>query len=121
MAINDFRDLRVWQSGMDMVVQVYRFTESFPSHEIYGLTSQMRRAAVSIPSNIAEGHTREHINEYLHFISIAIGSLSELQTQIEIARRLNYISPETSDRHTQQMISLSKQLYALRNSLTRQR
>ena len=85
MTINNFRDLRVWQSGMELVVQVYRLTQSFPREEQYGLTSQMRRAAVSVPSNIAEGHARESSKEYLNHLSIVQGSLAELQTQIEIA------------------------------------
>jgi four helix bundle protein len=94
MTVNSFRDLRVWQAGMDLVETVYRLSESFPAKEMYGLTNQMRRCAVSIPSNIAEGHTREHSKEYLHHISIAQASLAELQTQLEIAARLKYLSDE---------------------------
>jgi four helix bundle protein len=75
LAVSSFRDLRVWQAGMDLVEEVYRLTLSFPRHEIYGLTNQMRRAAVSIPSNIAEGHAREGTGEYLNHVSIAQGSL----------------------------------------------
>ncbi len=92
--INSFRDLRVWQSGMDLVEEIYRLTRTFPSHEVYGLTNQMRRAAVSIPSNIAEGHTREGSKEYLQYLSIAQASLAELETQLEIAVRLKYNSSE---------------------------
>ncbi|HEV7844340.1 MAG TPA: four helix bundle protein [Pyrinomonadaceae bacterium] len=119
MTIHSFRDLRVWQAGMDLVAQVYKSTQTFPSQEVYGLTSQMRRAAVSIPSNIAEGHTREHTKEYLHHLSMAQASLAELQTQIEIAGRLKYLLPETERRVLEQAVSLSKQLYALRNGLTK--
>jgi four helix bundle protein len=115
--INNFRDLRVWQAGMDLVEQVYKSTQAFPTQEVYGLTSQMRRAAVSIPSNIAEGHTREHTKEYLHHLSIAQASLAELQTQIEIAGRLKYLLPETTSQSLEQATSLSRQLYALRNGL----
>jgi four helix bundle protein len=117
MPINNFRDLRVWQAGMDLVEQMYKLTQGFPAQEVYGLTSQMRRAAVSIPSNIAEGHTREHTKEYLHHLSIAQASLAELQTQIEIARRLNYLSLETTQQTLEQAMSLTRQLYALRNGL----
>src|SRR6185295_19174039 len=92
MAINSFRDLRVWQAGMDLVEKVYLLTQNFPKQEVYGLTSQMQRAAVSIPSNIAEGHTREHSKEYLHHLSMAQASLAELKTQLEIAARLKYLS-----------------------------
>ncbi|MEK6718075.1 MAG: four helix bundle protein, partial [candidate division NC10 bacterium] len=78
MAIRSFRDLRVWQAAMDLLVRVYRLTAVFPRLEAYGLTSQTQRAAISIPSNIAEGHTREHRKEYLQHISVAQASLAEL-------------------------------------------
>jgi len=116
MTINSFRDLRVWQSAMDLVQTIYTLTQSFPSQEAYGLTSQMRRAAVSVPSNIAEGHTREHSKEYLHHLSIAQASLAELETQLEIARRLQYLSQENVEPTLEQVGSLSRQLYALRNA-----
>jgi len=82
MEIKNYRDLRVWQSGMDLVVMVYELSDKFPAKEMYGLTSQIRRAAVSVPSNIAEGHTRESTKEYLHHLSIAQASLAEVETQI---------------------------------------
>ena len=77
-AIKSFRDLRVWQAAMDLVEQIYLLTHTFPKHELYGLASQMQRAAVSIPSNIAEGQTRGYTKEYLHHLSIARASLAEL-------------------------------------------
>ncbi|HEV7857728.1 MAG TPA: four helix bundle protein [Pyrinomonadaceae bacterium] len=117
MNVNSFRDLRVWQGGMDLVERVYGETKGFPLQEVYGLTSQMRRAAVSVPSNIAEGHTREHTKEYLHHVSIAQASLAELQTQIEMAGRLHYLLPDTVGPLLDQAISLSRQLYALCNGL----
>src|SRR6266478_8268645 len=89
-----FRDLRVWQCGMELVEEVYRLTRGFPKEELYGLTNQLRRAAVSIPSNIAEGQTRSHLKEFLQFLSMAQGSLAEVQTQIELAGRLRYLSAE---------------------------
>jgi four helix bundle protein len=92
--IKSFRDLRVWQVGMKLVEQVYVLTRAFPKHELYGLASQMQRAAVSIPSNIAEGRTREHLKEYLQHLSIARSSLAELETQLEIATRLGYCRSE---------------------------
>lgn len=119
MAINSFRDLRVWQAAMDLVEQVYRLTDGFPKHETYGLAGQMRRVAVSIPSNIAEGHTREHSKEYLHHLSMAQASLAELETQLEIAIRLKYLAPEQSNQLQEQAAPLGRQLYALRNSLTK--
>jgi four helix bundle protein len=87
-AIRSFRDLVVWQKSIQMAVAVYRLTEGFPREEIYGLTSQMLRAAVSISSNIAEGHGRLSSREYRQLLGIARGSNFELQTQIEIARAL---------------------------------
>ena len=119
MEVNSFRVLRVCQAGKDLVELVYRFTGSFPTTEIYGLTGQMRRCAVSVPSNIAEGHTREHSKEYLHHISVAQASLAELQTQLEIAGRLKYLSQEQVNSGLEKMTSLSKQLYALRNALAK--
>lgn len=117
--MNNFRDLRVWQAGMDLVESIYQFTSTFPSHEIYGLTSQLRRAAVSIPSNIAEGNTRESTREYLHHLSMAQASLAEVQTQIEISGRLRYASLEAIDELLDKCVSLSKQLFALRNALAK--
>ncbi len=86
------RNLRVWQSALDLVDDVYRFTAKFPKEELYGLSSQMRRAAVSVPSNIVEGCARSGTKELIHFLNIASGSLSELDTQIEIARRQGYLA-----------------------------
>jgi four helix bundle protein len=104
---------------MDLVEEVYRLTLSFPRHEIYGLTNQMRRAAVSIPSNIAEGHAREGTGEYLNHVSIAQGSLAELQTQIEISGRLQYLTTEQMTQSLDHAASLARQLHALRNALNR--
>jgi four helix bundle protein len=118
VAVNSFRDLRVWQAGMDLVERLYRITRRFPAEETYGLAIQMRRASVSIPSNIAEGHTRAHSKEFLNHLSMAQGSLSELQTQLEIAGRLKYIPPGELEEILKLTVSLAKQLHALRNALT---
>ena len=117
--VSSFRDLRVWQAAMNLVEQVYGLTQTFPKHELYGLAGQMQRAAVSIPSNIAEGHTREHTREYVQHISIAQASLAELQTQLEIAVRLRYLSDDRSIGVIDGISSLGRQLYALRNALQR--
>lgn len=117
--IKSFRDLRVWQIGMELVERVYLLTQPFPRHEVYGLASQMQRAAVSVPSNIAEGHTRQHLKEYLHHLSIARASLSELETQIEIAVRLKYCTHEQVGQLLEQLDSLGRQLSALRNALSK--
>ena len=119
--MKSFRELRVWQKAMDLVEKVYLLTQDFPKQETYGLISQVRRAVVSVPSNIAEGHTREHIKEYLHHISMAQASLAELETQLEIATRLNYLLPSQLKELLPEVTSLGKQLYALRNALMRGR
>jgi four helix bundle protein len=102
---------------MELVESVYRATQSFPKQELYGLTSQLRRAAVSIPANIAEGNSREHIKEYLNFLSIAQGSAGELETELEIAGRLGYIAPDALDSLMPQWASLGRQIRALRAAL----
>lgn len=84
------KDLYIWQDGIQLVEIVYRLTASFPPSELYGLCSQMRRASVSVPSNIAEGAARQGEKEFVQFLYIALGSLSELETQCIIAHRLNY-------------------------------
>jgi four helix bundle protein len=92
MAIKSYRDLRVWQKAMDLVVESYKVVSLLPKNEIYSLATQIQRAAVSIPANIAEGHGREHLGDYLHHLSCANGSLMELETHFLIAGRLSYIT-----------------------------
>ena len=89
------KDLVVWNKSMDLVESVYILTEKFPAKETYGLSSQLRRAAVSVPSNIAEGAARQNTKELIQFAFIALGSLAEMETQIEIAYRLKYITENT--------------------------
>src|SRR5689334_14188487 len=115
--VSHFRDLHVWQRGMDLVVAVYRLSAGFPKSELYGLTGQMRRAAVSIPSNVAERHTRESTKECLNFVSMAQGSLAELETQLEIAVRLKYAAGTEAAVLFEEARVLGKQLYALRDAL----
>jgi four helix bundle protein len=111
-----FRDLRVWQGGMELVESVYRVTQSFPKQEIYGLASQLRCAAVSIPANIAEGQGRAHIKAYLNFLSIAQGSVAELETELELGR-LGYLTSDALDPLMSQLASLGRQVRALRTAL----
>jgi four helix bundle protein len=92
-----YRDLIVWQKAMALVTEIYKVTASFPRREDYGITSQIRRCAISIPSNIAEGYGRHSRNEYIRFLQIALGSLYELQTQLEIAANLGYLKKEEFD------------------------
>ena len=89
--IRSHKDLQVWQEAMVLVTEIYRLSENFPESEKFGLTSQIRRSAISIPSNIAEGFARKRNKELIQFLYISIGSLSELETQYEIAKNLNYI------------------------------
>ena len=89
--IKSHKDLRVWQESIDLVTEIYRLTESYPKEEVYGLTSQMRRAAVSIPSNIAEGAGRNSSKEFVQFLHIALGSIAELETQLIISQKLGFV------------------------------
>ena len=109
------KDLDVWKKSMDLVEAIYRLTLKFPDAEKFGLTSQMRRVAVSIPSNIAEGAARKGDKELLHFLHIALGSLSELETQYLIAVRINYASKEESIEN--QINDVKKLLLGFRNYL----
>jgi len=106
---------------MDLVVAAYRLTESFPREERYGLAQQLRRAAVSIPSNIAEGHGRDHLGDYLHHLSIANGSLMEMETQVLIAGRLAYLVKEDEGRILNQAGEVSKMLSGLTRALKKRR
>ena len=114
--MRSYRELTVWQKSMELVVEVYRISRLFPKSEVYGLASQMQRAAVSVPSNIAEGQCLKQTQPYLRHLAIASGSLAELETQIEIADRLGYLIP--SDRAiVQQACEVGMMLSALRNRL----
>ena len=95
--IRTFRDLLIWQKSIKLVTRIYEVTRSFPKEEAFGLTSQMRRCSVSIPSNIAEGHGRNSTGDYLRFLQIATGSLCELQTQLVIANNLSFFSEKEFD------------------------
>lgn len=112
-----FRGLRVWHDGMAFAADIYRFTEAFPKHELYGLTSQIRRAAVSIPANLAEGNARRGAAEYLHFVSIARGSLAEVETYLELAVILDYATHDCAVPLLDRAASVGRQLTSLRNAL----
>tara|TARA_R110001606_G_C15024159_1_gene610162 strand:- start:167 stop:502 length:336 start_codon:yes stop_codon:yes gene_type:complete len=107
--------LDVWQNAMSLVEAVYKATADFPAEEKYGLSSQIRRCAVSIPSNIAEGFMRKSTKEYIQFLYISLGSLGELDTQLEISNRLKYMSNQESLNN--QILIIRKQLYGLVKSL----
>ena len=112
-AVNSYRDLLVWQKAMSLVTEVYKITQSFPTSEVYALTGQIRRSAISIPSNIAEGYGRNSTNDYKRFLQIAVGSLFELQTQIEIALNLNYFSKDIFDDFFEKTKELDRMLLSL--------
>jgi four helix bundle protein len=114
--VRSFRDLEVWRLGLDLVQDVYQFTAGFPKSETFGLAAQMRGAAVSIPSNIAEGQARRSSKEFLRFLSHALGSLAELETQLELAKRLEYGSGNVSLLLTQLNL-LGKKLQCLKRSV----
>ncbi|MCX5718498.1 MAG: four helix bundle protein [Nitrospirae bacterium] len=107
------KKLKVWQRAMDLCIRVYEVTEGFPKHELYGLASQMRRAAVSIPCNIAEGAARSSGKESAQFYNIARASLSELDTQIEITDRLKYIDLNVREELESIMLDVDRLLYGL--------
>jgi four helix bundle protein len=111
MRLTGHKDLDVWKKSMALVLDVYKNTQNFPSHELYGLTSQIRRSALSIPSNIAEGAARRNKKEFIQFLYIALGSASELHTQLIIGKNLNYFQNET--KVEDQLTRIQKMLYGL--------
>lgn len=113
--IHTYKDLIVWQKAMDLVVAVYTFTEDFPKEELYGLTSQMRRCAVSIPSNIAEGRYRSTKKDFVNFLRIAYSSGAELETQVEISARL----PKTKTLDTSLVGALLQEVMRMLNVMLR--
>jgi four helix bundle protein len=114
-----YRELSVWQKSISLVVEIYQLTESFPKSELYGLTSQMRRAAVSIPANIAEGSARGHRQEYCQFVKIAYASGAELETHLEIARQLKFVSNAYVKNTEALLDETMKMLNALAKSLSK--
>lgn len=117
--MNSYKDLVVWQKAIDLTIEIYSLTNLFPKEEMYGLVSQIRRSAVSIPSNIAEGQTRKYHQQFSHFLSIAQGSLAELETQIIVAMKLGYIAGEQKDLFDM-MHSIGKMITRLKQNLTQE-
>jgi len=115
--LQSYRELLVWQKAMELAQLIYRLTEPFPKREIYGLAAQLRRAGVSVPSNIAEGYGRGSRREYLQFLSIAQGSLKELETQIILAERLTYATAQQAARMLSEAEVVGKMLGGLIRSL----
>ena len=115
--IKSFRDLIVWQKSMELVTEIYKQSLLYPKEELYGLTSQIRRSAVSVPSNIAEGYGRRSTGDYTRFLQFSIGSLYELNTQLEIAKNLQYLPPEQFCNLSDCCNEISKMLSALIKSI----
>jgi four helix bundle protein len=121
MTVQTYRDLEVWQMAMDLVVVCYEITKGFPKSEIHGLSSQLQRAVVSIAANIAEGRARRHRKEFLYHLSVAYGSLAEIETHVLIAERLKYISGNELDRVLDKTAGVGRMLNGLRRSLGKNR
>ena len=115
--LQSYKDLTVWNKSIELVTEIYRLTEFFPKSELYGITAQMRRAAISIPSNIAEGYTRKHRQEYAQFIRVAFASGAELETQLIIAKNLNLTAIEKFEASEKLLGEVMKMLNKLNNSL----
>ena len=115
--MHNYNNLQIWQQAMDLVEEIYKLTASFPVEEKFGLVSQMTRAAVSIPSNIAEGAGRNSDKDFAHFISIAIGSLYELNTQIVLSERLGYIDQSQSQELQKKLDNLQRKSVSFKSKL----
>ena len=116
--IKSYRDLKIWQKGIQLVKTVYVLTRKFPKSETFGLASQMQRSAVSIPSNIAEGHARQHTGEYRWFLHVALGSAAELDTQTVIAYELGYITKEELTGVQNDIAEIRKMTYSIISHLS---
>lgn len=117
MKVKDYKDLKVWQKGIEIVDKIYAVTAGFPKDELYGLVTQMRKAAVSIPSNIAEGFVGHHTKEYKQFLHISLGSCAELDTQLIIADRREYLRSEDLEELAEDINHETRMLVSLINKL----
>ncbi|MDD5067282.1 MAG: four helix bundle protein [bacterium] len=117
MSFNSYRNLEVWKKAMELVVECYKTTKKFPKNETFGLSSQIQRASVSIPTNIAEGRERHYPREFLQYLSIAYGSLAELETLTEIGYRLNYIDKDQLNQLFSRTTEIGKMINGLKQSL----
>lgn len=115
--IQNYKDLTIWKDSMNLATRVYTDTENYPKSEQYGLSQQMRRSAVSIPSNIAEGYERKSLKSYIHFLRVAIGSLSELETQIILSSNIKLINADKLNNYSQSILSIKKRGYSLIKTL----
>ena len=119
MKTSDYKELQVWQKAMDLVVEIYKISKLLPKEEVYGISDQLRRSAVSIPSNIAEGQSRNSAKEFIQFLSIARGSLAELETQLLICIKVNMLSEDNITEAQNIITEIGKMIKGLMNNLTR--
>lgn len=119
MAVKNYSELFAWQKAIDLVEAVYGLSAAFPREAVYGLTAQIRRAVVSVPSNIAEGQGRWNTGEFIQFLGIANGSLREVETQLYIAVRLKFVTQDAADPVFHHAAEVCRLIYGLKNSLTR--
>ena len=117
MQLKSYRELLVWQKAMDLVVESYKIAGLLPKTELYGLKSQIERAAVSVPANIAEGHGRDHLGDYLRYLSVAMGSLMELETHLLITEKLSFLAAAQIARALQMSAEVGRMLAGLTRSL----
>jgi four helix bundle protein len=115
--MRSYKDLDVWKKGIDLTIDIYSLTNNFPKSELYGLTSQIRRASVSVPSNLAEGHLRDSTKEFLRFISISLGSLAEVNIQLIIVMRIGYLTDPIFTEVIQSTDELGRMIRGLQKSL----
>mgnify|MGYP002630504255 CR=1 FL=1 len=115
--IRSYKDLIIWKKAIDLVVDIYKIVKSFPREELYALSDQIKRSAVSVPSNIAEGQSRQHTGEFRQFLYIALGSLAELDTQLIIAHRLGYIDSRNNEMLATEVLELRKMIFSLISKL----
>ena len=116
--VTHFKDLKAWQKSMDLAVEIFDVVKQLPKEELYGLSDQMRRAVISVPSNIAEGNQRSSTKDYILFLHIAKGSLAELETQIMLCERLEYVNEQKSCELINQCIEIQRMVSGLINSLS---
>ena len=118
--VRTHRDLDVWKKSIDLVTLIYKYTADYPKDEMYGLTSQIRRCAVSIPSNIAEGSARTTKKDFSHFLAIALGSVAELETQLIISKNLNYLPETVLNELMPELISIRRMTLGFRKSINKE-
>ena len=115
--VKNHKDLEVWKKSIEFVTSIYRITKLFPQEEIYGLTNQLRRAAVSVPSNLAEGAARKSKVEFKQFLHVALGSLSEVETQLIISKNIRYINTDSFKKLNEELVTIRKMLIGLIKSI----